>query len=308
MKNLLTGVIAIFVAIPAILFAQPNEKQPLVGMWALKISQNGAAAQPPRVGLEIFGEDGTSTTVVGTAIAKSAPVLQDLADELGTGQGRWVQVGAREFQVTFYSPLLKSGVVSGFQRKKSTIFLSETGDEWTANVQADFLDATGNVVFSDSVEAKGRRLENPGPAGNFPEKNRVVGAWKLTMFQTGQGLPPLLGLAIYGGDGTFFTTVGNPIKTETNPSLRRLADTLGAGYGRWIQTGDKEMRMIFYFPLLKEGVINGFSRVDGTVVLTESGDDFSAQSRTEFLDPDLKVLLTVASEGKGTRLETPDQP
>jgi hypothetical protein len=308
MKNLLIGVTAIFMAIPAILFAQPNEKQPLVGMWELKFSQNGTAAQPPRVGLEIFGEDGACTTIVGTAIEKSTPVLQALADELGTGQGRWVQIGEREFQVTFYSPLLKSGVVSGFQRKKSTMLMSETGNEWTANAQADFLDANGNVVFSDSVEAQGRRLENPGSAGNFPEKNRVVGAWKLTMFQTGQGLPPLLGLAIYGGDGTFFTTVGNPIKTETNPSLRRLADTLGAGYGRWIQTGEKEMRMTFYFPLLKEGVINGFSRVDSTVVLTESGDDFSAQSRTEFLDPDLKVLLTVASEGKGTRLETPDQP
>jgi hypothetical protein len=119
--------------------------------------------------------------------------------------------------VTFYSPLLKAGVVSGFQREKSTIFISKTGDEWTANAQVDFLDADRNVVFSDTVEVKGRRLEKPGPAGNFTEKTRVVGTWKLTMFQTGQGLPPLLGLAIYGEDGTFFTTVGNPIKTETNP-------------------------------------------------------------------------------------------
>jgi hypothetical protein len=66
--------------------------------------------------------------------------------------------------------------------------------------------------------------------------------------------------------------------------------------------------MTFYFPLLKEGVINGFTRVHGAVTLSESGDDFTAQSKTEFLDPDLNVLLTVASEGKGARLETPDRP
>jgi hypothetical protein len=308
MKDRFIILAAIYMAIPALLLAQPKEKQPLVGLWELKISQNGVAAQPPRVGLEIFAEDGSCTTVVGTAIIKSTPVLQDLADELGTGQGRWAQTGDKEIQVTFYSPLLKSGVVRGFQRKKSTILMSESGDEWTANAQVDFLDANGNVVLSDPVEAMGKRLEKPGPIGSFPEKNRVIGAWKLTMFQTGQGLPPLLGFASFGGDGSFFTTVGNPIKNETNPSLRTLADTLGAGYGRWIQTGENEMRMTFYFPLLKAGIINGFSRVYGTVVLSESGDDFAAQSRTEFLDPDLKVLLTVASEGKGTRLETPDQP
>jgi hypothetical protein len=186
--------------------------------------------------------------------------------------------------------------------------MSERGDEWTGNAQADFLDGSGNVVFSDSVEVQGKRLEDLGPIGKLSEKKRIIGVWKLTMFQTGQGLPPLLGFAIFGRNGSFFTTVGNPIEKETNPSLRTLADTLGAGYGRWIQTGDNETRMTFYFPLLKAGLINGFSRVDGTVVLAESGDDFAAHSRTEFLDPDLKVLLTVASEGKGTRLETPVQP
>jgi hypothetical protein len=306
MKSRFIMLAAIYMALPAILLAQPKEQPPLVGLWELKIRQNGVAA--PRVGLEIFGEDGNCTTVVGTAVTKSTPPLQALADELGTGQGRWAQTGDKEFQVTFYSPLLKSGVVRGFQRKKSTILMSERGDEWTGNAQADFLDGSGNVVFSDSVEVQGKRLEDLGPIGKLSEKKRIIGVWKLTMFQTGQGLPPLLGFAIFGRNGSFFTTVGNPIEKETNPSLRTLADTLGAGYGRWIQTGDNETRMTFYFPLLKAGLINGFSRVDGTVVLAESGDDFAAHSRTEFLDPDLKVLLTVASEGKGTRLETPVQP
>lgn len=306
MKRRFIILAAIYLALPALLLAEAKENRQLVGLWELKITENGVAA--PQVGLEIFNEDGSCTTVVGTANTKSTPVLQALADEIGTGQGRWAQTGDREFQVTFYSPLLKSGAVRGFQRWKGIILISERGDEWTANAQADSLDENRNIVFSDPLLIKGTRLENLGPSGNLPEKNRIIGAWKLTMFQTGQGLPPLLGFAIFGRNGTFFTTVGNPIEKETNPSLRTLADTLGAGYGRWIQAGDNEIRMTFYFPLLKAGLINGFSRVDATVVLSESGDDFAAHSRTEFLDPDLKVLLTVASEGKGTRLETPDQP
>jgi hypothetical protein len=308
MKSRFIGLAAIYLAIPALLSAQPKEKEQLAGVWELKISRSGTTAPPPRVGLEIFGEEGSCTTIVGTTIAKSTPVLQAIANELGTGYGRWVQIGDRQFRATSYSPLLKAGAVSGFQRTKSTIFMSETGDEWTANAQADYLEANWNVIFSDAVEVRGLRLEKPGAVGNFNEKNRVIGMWKLTMFQTGQGLPPLLGLAIFSGDGGFFTTVGNPIKTETNPSLRKLADTVGAGYGRWIQTGDQETRMTFYFPLLKSGVVNGFTRVNGIAVLSESGDEIALQSRTEFLDPDLKVLLSVASEGKGSRLETPDRP
>src|SRR6266446_4258826 len=127
MKSRFIGLAAIYMAIPAIAFAQPKEKEQLVGLWELKTSQNGAPTQPPRVGLEMFGEDGSCTTIVGTAIAKSAPVLQAIADELATGYGRWLQIGDRQFRVTFYSPLLKAGVVSGFQREKSTIFVSETG-------------------------------------------------------------------------------------------------------------------------------------------------------------------------------------
>jgi hypothetical protein len=76
MKSRFIGLAAIYMAIPAIVFAQPKEKEQLVGLWELKTSQNDAPTQRPRVGLEIFGEDGSCTTIVGTALAKSAPVLQ----------------------------------------------------------------------------------------------------------------------------------------------------------------------------------------------------------------------------------------
>jgi hypothetical protein len=51
--------------------------------------------------------------------------------------------------------------------------------------------------------------------------------------------------------------------------------------------------------------VNGFSAVNTTIVLSESGDDFIGHSQGNFLDANGNVLLSVASELKGTRLETP---
>jgi hypothetical protein len=61
MKRRFIMLAAIYMALPAILLAQPKEQPPLVGLWELKIRQNGVAA--PRVGLEIFGGDGNSCAV-----------------------------------------------------------------------------------------------------------------------------------------------------------------------------------------------------------------------------------------------------
>lgn len=63
--------------------------------------------------------------------------------------------------------------------------------------------------------------------------------------------------------------------------------------------------MTFYITLLKAGVVKGFSKVQGTVVLSESGDEFRAHDQEAFLDVDWNVLLSTASNLKGTRLETP---
>jgi hypothetical protein len=80
---------------------------------------------------------------------------------------------------------------------------------------------------------------------------------------------------------------------------------MDVGSGRWIQTGEREFRATFYITLLKAGAVNGFSAVNTTIVLSESGDDFTAHSQGNFLDAKGNVLLSVASELKGTRLETP---
>jgi hypothetical protein len=55
----------------------------------------------------------------------------------------------------------KAGVVNGFQRLRSTLVLSESGEELTGHAQVDFLGANGNVVLSTTGDVKERRLETP---------------------------------------------------------------------------------------------------------------------------------------------------
>jgi hypothetical protein len=307
MKNRFIGLAALYMAIPAILLAQPDEKARVVGVWEVKVAQGGVP-QAPLLGLVFFCENGSCTTILGNAIYKPPPALQGMVEAVGTGYGRWVQTGNREFRATVYSALLKAGAANGFERNQSTMVLSESGNECTAHTQADFLDANGTVVLSAAGELKGKRLETPAPVAHSAGQSPFAGTWRLTMWQTGQHLPPLFGLATFSREGSFTTTFGNPVKTETNPVLRAVADTIGAGYGRWVQTGDKELHMTFYLPLLKAGAMNGFSRVQATATLSESGDEFTSESRSDFFDAEWNVLLTAASEVKGTRLETPEQP
>jgi hypothetical protein len=112
--------------------------------------------------------------------------------------------------------------------------------------------------------------------------------------------PPLLSIAIFSGDGSF-TTTGN-----TKISLPGLADQRGAGYGRWAQTGDREFKLTFYAVLLKEGEVHGYLRVRSTMILSDSGNEFTAREcQVEFLDANWKVVDSDNDEVKGTRLETP---
>lgn len=95
------------------------------------------------------------------------------------------------------------------------------------------------------------------------------------------------------------------MKDQPIPVLQDVADELDVGSGRWIKIAEREFRAVFYITLLKKGAVNGFSAVNTTIVLSEFGDDFTAHSQGNFLDAQGNVLLSVASELKGTRLETP---
>jgi hypothetical protein len=82
---------------------------------------------------------------------------------------------------------------------------------------------------------------------------------------------------------------------------------MGPAYGQWVQTGDREFQLTFYAAMWnKEGVISGFHRIQSTIVLSESGDEYTAHTQADFFDANWKTLLTNTGEAKGTRLQTPD--
>jgi hypothetical protein len=70
--------------------------------------------------------------------------------------------------------------------------------------------------------------------------------------------------------------------------------------------GDKEFKLTFYAVLLRAGEVRGYQRVHSTMVLSESGNEFtSSQCRVDFLDANWKLIESDNDEIKGTRLETP---
>ena len=157
MKNRLVPVTALCAAISIVgLVAQSAEKNPLVGVWEVKVSAGGVPP-PALLSIAIFGEDGSFITNGNTKIS-----VQDLADERGPGYGRCGQTSDKEFKLTFYAPLLKAGEVKGYQRVSTTMVLSGSGNEFTSSqCRVDFLDATWKLIDSDNDEIKGTRLETP---------------------------------------------------------------------------------------------------------------------------------------------------
>jgi hypothetical protein len=150
------GLAVLCTTIPGVLVASPAEKNTLVGVWELKISAGGVPP-PPLLSIAIFGGDGSFTTTGNTKLS-----LAGIADQRGPGYGRWAQTGNREFKLTFYAVLWKEGEVKGYMRVRSSMILSESGDEFTAReCQVEFLDSNWKVVDSNNDEVEGRRLETP---------------------------------------------------------------------------------------------------------------------------------------------------
>ena len=136
------------------------------------------------------------------------------------------------------------------------------------------------------------------------EKKTLVGVWEVKISAGGVQPPPLLSIGIFDGDGSF-TTTGNT-KLSLAPPNQGLADARGPGYGRWAQTSDREFKLTFYAVLLKGGDVNGYLRVHSTMILADSGNEFTAREcQVDFLDTNWKVLDSDNDEVKGTRLETP---
>ena len=138
------------------------------------------------------------------------------------------------------------------------------------------------------------------PAG----KKQLVGVWEVKGSPIGQSQSPLLSLAMFSGDGSFTTGVGYKALPPM-PVVQDFATDLGPGYGRWAATGDREFRLTFYSVMWKAAVGTGFQRVQDTLVLSESGDEYAGHAQVDFLDADWNVVFSTTSEEKGTRLEAP---
>jgi len=306
MKKRFIGLAAVYMFIPAMLLAQPAGKKQLVGVWEVKEAPV-EQSQSPLLSLAMFGGDGSFTTGVGYKGLPPISVVQNVSTEVGPGYGRWAATGDREFRLTFYAVMRKAGAGAGFRRVQDTLVLSESGDEYTGHAQVDFLDADWNVVFSTTSEEKGTRLETPvlsmlegEPAGKKP----LVGVWEVKVSPIGQSQSPLLSLAMYAGDGSFNTTGGYKALPSI-PAVQEVATEIGLGYGRWAATGDREFRLTYYCVLWKAGLVNGFQRVQDTLVLAESGDEYTGRAQVDFLDANWNVVFSTTSDVKGTRLEIP---
>ena len=87
------------------------------------------------------------------------------------------------------------------------------------------------------------------------------------MAAVGQSQSLQLSLAMYGSDGSF-TTCGGYKTLPPIPAVQEVATEAGSRYGRWAATGDR-VRLTFYSIMWKEGLGNGYQRVQDTLVLSE---------------------------------------
>jgi hypothetical protein len=283
---------------PAMLMAQPAKKKQLVGVWEVKAPPVGQS-QSSELSLAMYGADGSFTTGGSYEALPSVPAVQDVANELGTGYGRWAATNDREFRLTFYSVMWKAGLMTGYQRVQDTLVLSESGDEYTGRAQVDFLDASGKFVFSTSSEVKGTRLETPAMLIAQPaEEKQLMGVWAGRLKASGSERTGLT-IGSYTADGSY-----------TGSFDKRLPHgrMVGLRVGQCGATGNKEFQLVLYeVRLNKKGVVDRFARVRITVTLSESGDELTAHGQWDVLDLNWTVVFRATNDVKSTRLETPDQ-
>ena len=171
----------------------------------------------------------------------------------------------------------------------------------------DFLDTNWNVVLSTTSDVKGTRLETPIPATLAAEPAERKGVWEGKIPPSvWVSEPPRLSLVHSSEDGTRSEEKGTP---PMPPSVVKgvAKEQYSPGYGRLVKTGDREYRLVFYYVILKAGLVNGFNRVQGNEVSPESGDEFTGRANWATFDANWNVLISGSGGATGTRLETPGQ-
>lgn len=138
------------------------------------------------------------------------------------------------------------------------------------------------------------------------EKKDMTGVWEVSILPTGVPPPPIRALSMFLKGGSFVATLNRSVPPA--PPIQAVAADMGPAYGQWVQTGDREFQLTFYAAMWnKEGVISGFHRIQSTIVLSESGDEYTAHTQADFFDANWKTLISNTGEAKGTRLKTPDE-
>ena len=92
------------------------------------------------------------------------------------------------------------------------------------------------------------------------------------------------------------------------PEIPAVGTQMGPGIGQWVRTGDKEYHMTFYAVLSKEGVATGFYHAEATLILSDSGDEYTGESKSEFLDLNWKAVGGREGNITAKRLKTPEKP
>jgi hypothetical protein len=122
---------------------------------------------------------------------------------------------------------------------------------------------------------------------------------------TGVPPPPMLAMAMFGKDGSFVGTHDRAVPPV--PDILAIGADMGPAYGRWLQSGEREFQLTFYAAMWNtEGVISGFHRIQASIVLSESGDEFTAKTQADFSDANWKTVMSNTGEVKAARLKTPD--
>jgi hypothetical protein len=67
--------------------------------------------------------------------------------------------------------------------------------------------------------------------------------------------------------------------------------------GRPARARDREFRLTYYCVMWRAGLVNGFQRVQDTLVLAESGDEYTGRAQVDFLDANWNVVFSTTSGG-----------
>jgi hypothetical protein len=129
---------------------RPAAAQKLEGLWSCTYITDVAPGVLPPVtnyGLSTYSPDGLVTSMV-TSITPPIPAVQNLGNQISAGVGVWVRIGDGQFRATQMQLIFKNGVPGGVQRTRVTLTLNDTLDGATGTGTAEFLDLSGNVVFS----------------------------------------------------------------------------------------------------------------------------------------------------------------